>query len=768
MKCMHVVIAALVLFLVSTVSRAATMVLPGNLNDGAFVPDKDAKGPFATTFAAVTADVSGSTAAVSVRETVLGPESATAVAWIMPLPPGVDGTKGKLTVADAPAEVKVLSPETAQKLYESIAKETGSPAILSYSGRAAVVATFKLKDKTEIAFSYSTPIRQMQGVSVLDAPMPNTAFTRGPVERVSLTGSIKADKPIRAAFSPTHGAVIDRKALTEAAVTFKADSYAGGDDFRLAFVADNDDLGLRLLTYRDASDPDGYFMLLGNPTGSASQKPVEKDMLLVLDTSGSMRGEKIEQARAAIDYCLTHLNPGDRFNIVTFGTEVSTFRSDLRPNAPAEIAAAREYIDNVIANGRTNISGALAKAFAGASDPRRPRIMMFLTDGTPTAGELKMENILAAAAAANTSHTRVFVVGVGNDVNTHLLDKLAEDTEGTSEYIAPNEEIDVKVATLYDRLSNPVLTQAVVDMGELKSFSVYPRKLPALFKGSEIMIVGQYHSGGPHTVSITGMLNGTKMTYTATANFPEKPADTEAAFIAPLWATRKIGFLLSEIRLHSDKPESNKELVEEVVRLSKKYGIVTEYTDFIAAAPGMTAGELVAAAKDRMAGAGAQQAGQWAVNQSKNERELQNRAFTNASNNAYVDRSGKVVSNDMIRQAGNRTYYLRDGQWADSEEAGQRKSRTVKYMSEEYLKLIRENKDFAKAQELGWAMSVNVGEERIVVERDGKTSDEQLKKPVAPEPVQDQGGPNEINNLNLNGAQQLRNLNQIPQQQIRN
>src|SRR5205823_609662 len=159
----------------------------------------------------------------------------------------------------------------------------------------------------------------------IQCPMPATQWTHGPVSRVTLTASVESSQPLRAMFSPTHGATIERRGMQKATARVKAADWAGDDDFRLCWVADKDDLGLRVLTYREEGEEDGYFMLLGNPTGG-DDKPIDKDVLFVLDTSGSMRGEKIEQARAAIDYCVAHLKAGDRFNIVTFGTDVESFR----------------------------------------------------------------------------------------------------------------------------------------------------------------------------------------------------------------------------------------------------------------------------------------------------------------------------------------------------------------------------------------------------------------------------------------------------------
>jgi hypothetical protein len=237
------------------------------------------------------------------------------------------------------------------------------------------------------------------------------------------------------------------------------------------------------------------------------------------------------------------------------------------------------------------------------------------------------------------------------------------------------------------------------------------------------MMVGRYKQGGKHTFTIDGTLAGQPVKYTCAVDLPMATGEASAEFLAPLWAARQIGYLLQEIRLRG----ANKELIEEVVRLSKQYGIVTEYTEFIAAAgPGAKAGDIIAEAGRRLGMARSEQAGAWAVNQAKNDRMLQNRAATGGAANVYSDRRGKESTAHNINLIGQRAFYLQDGQWVDAEEAGTRKTRVVKLLSPEYFDLLKKDSMFSKAQQLGWALSINVGAERIVIEKDGKQKDESL------------------------------------------
>jgi len=381
---------------------AGAIFLPGKLAEGKFVADQEAKGPFySIQYSAVTAAVEDGVARVKIEQTIIGPEKAVDAVCLIPLPEGADAREAVVLAGGpsgdhGPLPARFLEPAKAQEIYEAVARGLDSVTIMALSGRPAlIVPEFRLQGKVEITVEFRQKVLQEGGLCRLECPMPVAGFARGPVARLSASVTIASEEPLRAIFCPTHATTVDRTGLRKAVVRVKSDDYSGTDDLSLLWVADKDDLGLRLLAYKPDADEDGYFMLVGNPTGSAGAEPAaEKDVTFVLDTSGSMRGEKIEQARAAIDYCLGQINTGDRFNIVTFGTEVAGFRDSPVACSQSNVAAAREFIDNVVAKGETNISGALTKALGGERTGR-PRIVIFLTDGTPTAGELIPEKIVS-------------------------------------------------------------------------------------------------------------------------------------------------------------------------------------------------------------------------------------------------------------------------------------------------------------------------------------------------------------------------------------
>ena len=749
------------LILLSGIAEAGPIFFAGKMEGDKFIRNADARNDDAQAscyrirYGTTTATIDGNRAKVTIQEAVEGDEDAQRTVCLVPLPESVDGKSVVISAGPNADELSVLTAaefldaDRARAVYSALARGTDLVEILSLSGKPAVlIREFELAEKTEIRLEYEQEVKDSQGVLRFACPMPATAWARGPVSRASLSVTVLNDEPLRAIFSPTHNATVNRAGLHEATVRVSEDNWEGRDDFRLLWVADRNELGLRVVADRHDEDEDGTFMLFGNPTGSAdSDKPLDKDVLFVLDTSGSMRGEKIEQARAAIEYCLDKLNPGDRFNLITFGTEVAGLRDNLVAKSADSLADARQFVESIVARGRTNIAGALEKALTGKAQVGRPRIMIFLTDGTPTAGELVPDRILADVEVGNLSKTRIFVMGLGHDVNAHLLDKLAEATQGSSEYIAGDEEIDAKVAALYDRLSHPVLTDVKLAFGNLRPHSVYPKTMPALFKGSQFMVFGRYREGGKQVFTISGELAGKQVEYVCEADLPDQPGGERNDFIAPLWAARKIGHLLQEIRLHGE----NNELIEEVVRLSKQFGIVTEYTQFIASSNTELSSELALDyARGQIQRANQQQAGKWAVNQARNDSDLQSRIVATKEANTFVNRQGKVVANENIRQFGDRVFYLRDGQWVDGKETGERKTRTVKLFSEEYQALLESDRDFAQAQQLGWAVSINVGDERIVVEKDGQQKNEALRRPVQPVPDQQMMQQNRMQQMPMN------------------
>jgi Ca-activated chloride channel homolog len=307
---------------------------------------------------------------------------------------------------------------------------------------------------------------------------------------------------------------------------------------------------------------------------------IPKDVVFVLDTSGSMAGNKLEQAKKALQFCVENLNDGDRFEIIRFSTEVEPLFDKLLDANKANRSKASDFIRDLKPIGGTAIDDALQKALAlspaGNAGSGRVFVVIFLTDGRPTIGATDEEQILANARKHNDSHNRVFCFGIGTDVNTHLLDQLTEQARGFSQYVLPEEDIELKVSSFFSRIKEPVLTNPTLKFtGDIRVTKAYPASLPDLFKGEQLVLVGRYSGKGDSAIQLEGSIDGSLKKFTYESKFPDTGSDHE--FIPRLWATRRVGYLLDEIRLHGE----NTELRDEVTELARKYGIVTPYTAYL-------------------------------------------------------------------------------------------------------------------------------------------------------------------------------------------
>ncbi len=413
---------------------------------------------------------------------------------------------------------------------------------------------------------------------------------------MSLKVEVETKRPLKSIYSPSHSVEIKRHGGNRATVGFEAKDVKPDSDFQLFFAPEADDIGVNLMTYKTGSD-DGYFLLLASPGIDAKEtKVIPKDVAFVLDTSGSMAGKKLEQAKKALLFCVENLNDDDRFEIVRFSTETELLFNKLAEASKANRARADDFIRDLKAIGGTAIDDALRKALAlrpGSSrreeahsskseirNPKseidRPFVIIFLTDGLPTIGITDENQIVGNVKQNSDGNVRVFCFGIGHDVNTHLLDKMTEETRAFSQYVLPEEDIEVKVSNFFAKIKDPVLTNPTLSFtGDLRVTKLYPSPLPDLFKGEQLVLAGRFAGKGASAVVLEGTVNGAQKKLTYDVNFSGET--TEHDFIPRLWATRRVGYLLEEIRLHGE----NAELKDEVTELARKYSIVTPYTAYL-------------------------------------------------------------------------------------------------------------------------------------------------------------------------------------------
>jgi Ca-activated chloride channel family protein len=621
--------------------------------------------------------------------------------YIFPLPADAAVSDFGMWVDGKKYEGELLDRDQARRIYEEIVRRRRDPALLEYIDRGAFrVSIFPIPagEERRVELEYSQVLPVDNGLVQYSYPLNTERFSARPLEEVSISVSIESPDAIKAIYSPSHPVAVARDGDYRAQVGYEERDVLPEEDFQLMYTVSPQDVGLSLLSFKEGDSAGFFLMLVAPQVESVRDEVVDKDVLLILDTSGSMEGEKLEQAKAALSYVLEHLNAGDRFNITDFSTGVRQYARTPQPADQREEAI--RWVQTLESRGGTDINRALLETLAGV-DPARPTILIFLTDGQPTEGEVETDRILANFNTATLPNVRLFAFGVGDDVNTVLLDTLSQEQRGTSGYVRPGERIDEEVSAFYAKVSTPLLTDVAVNVTGVQVEDVYPYPLPDLFAGTQLVVVGRYRDGGAALVELAGQVNAGPERFTYEAFFQESGGDR---FIPRLWATRKIGYLLNQIRLHGE----SQELVDEVVELSIRYGVVTPYTSYLVqeGADVLTQEgrqEMAADAYDALAATQAPVAGSAAVEEAEAKAAIENAVRA-------APPAGEAAG--MVKVVGDKTFVYRQGIWTDTIfDPSEQTSQQVGFGSETYFDLLAARPELGRYFALG---------DRVIVVLDGR------------------------------------------------
>jgi len=634
--------------------------------------------------------------------------------YVFPLPADAAISDFAMWVDGQKFEGELLDRDQARRIYEDIVRQRRDPALLEYIDRGAFrVSIFPIPpgEERRVELEYSQVLPVDGGLVRYTYTLNTERFSARPLEDVSVSVTIESPDPIKAIYSPSHSVVVDRDGDYRARVGYEERDVLPDQDFELVYTVSPEDVGLNLLSYRDG-DADGFFLMLIAPQVEVDQSQVvDKDVLLILDTSGSMEGEKLEQAKDALIYVLEHLNQGDRFNITDFSTGVRQFARSPQPASQRSEAIA--WVRDLTAAGGTDINRALLETLSGA-DSERPTILIFLTDGQPTEGEVETDRILANLANESRPSVRLFTFGVGDDVNTILLDTLAQEQRGASGYVRPGERIDEEVSAFYAKVSLPLLADIEVEVEGVHIQDTYPYPLPDLFAGTQLVVVGRYREGGPALIRLSGQVNQQEQTFTHEGFFENSGGER---FIPRLWATRKIGYLLNQIRLHGE----SRELVDEIVQLSIRYGIVTPYTSYLVQeeADVLTReGRQIIVEEEFNTFSAVPQAvaGEEAVLEAEAKAAIQSADLAEAP-------AAEVA--EVVKIVGDKTFVFRDGVWTDTTfDPSQGTTQKIGFGGEAYFDLLAARPDMGAYFSLGERVIVVVGDAAYeVAEADSGTID---------------------------------------------
>lgn len=689
--------------------------------------------------------------------------------FVFPIPPGATVSSFAMYDGETRLDAKLLDQETATSTYEEIVRRQRDPALLTYAGRGALRArVFPIAPhqtrKLTLKLATVLPREGDAKKYAWTLAGPYLPGSQAP-ERVSVrVNVVSAQGGIGNVYSPTHEVGLRRDSNQRVVATWASDKKKGeqtalseNPEFALYVAPNNrENVALSVLTYNAAlpqvaslgggARQSGYFLVVASPaiaSASAERSALPRRVIAVFDRSGSMQGKKIEQAKASLRFALGRLRPQDTFNVITFSDRVENFAPRPVAATPDNLKRADAFVDDIIADGGTNIDAALREGLAQFPERGSGNTLLFMTDGLPTVGNTDRDAIVRKAVETNGRKARVFAFGVGYDVDVPFLDRVGQSLRGDADYVRPDEDIEVKVSRFVAKTSAPVLENLKLNVAGVNAGEIYPRPgdLPDLFAGSQLVLVGRYTGGSgaqPGRITLTGEANGQPQTYSLAARFPA--VDTDSDFLPRLWATRKIGYLLDEVRLRENSP-SKQEVVQQIIALSKEFGVLTPYTAMFVPEPGteiQTANGNVLMFRDRArvtpGGAGrgglggggggfggggaaapsvtsaavpASRSGESAVNASQGARA--SRVAGQVGNaQVYAGKAGAERARDeslarRVQNVAARTFFQVGANWTDATYDAKKQTQVVKVKlySPAYFALTRRNADLAKWAALG-------------------------------------------------------------------
>lgn len=638
--------------------------------------------------------------------------------YLFPLPEDTTFSSFSLHIDGKPVEGKILEANDARQQYEEIVRRMVDPGLLEYADYKTVRARIfpiPAHGSKKVELEYTQILKAENGMLKYQFPL-KAQGQANQVAEMKVEVKLSSKPGLRTIWSPTHSIKSQRLDDNHARISWLATDTVADKDFLLYYSVSDKEMTASVLSHKDA-DQDGYFLLTLTPP-LKSKAVIGKDLILIADTSGSMQGDKIKQCKQALKYVINALSPADRFDLVQFSTDVEKFRPQLQSATADNKKAALAFVDEMEAAGGTNIGDALKTAVSIAQPAvNRPAYVVLMTDGEPTVGETNLNKLLQLIDGKK--NLRVFDFGVGYDVNTRLLNKLAEGNHGTSQYVEPDEDIEAALSAFYQKIKSPVLSNVHLAYQGLQVKDIYPKEVKDIFAGGQLLLLGRYKNGGQGSIQLSGTVNGELKSF----NFPVSLASEESGhtYLPRLWAMRRIGHL-TEI---AQENGNQKEVVDEIVSLSKRFGIISAYTSYLVTDPSENH-RLVDARPavsqrltrgNRAAGAGFMLAPQTATRGSVSalpppplplagygagrldsfEKQAESGQVAVKRSRQLAEYKAKEVDESKdekkqgVKSTGDKTFYLQAGFWTDSTYVGGKSAapEVITFGSQRYFELLR-------------------------------------------------------------------------------
>ena len=492
---------------------------------------------------------------------------------------------------------QIMRREEARKVYQA-AKNAGQTASLLDQERPNIftqsVANIMPNEKIVVEISYVETLKYEDGAyefvfPMTVAPRYNPASVKEadaakisppviPATRdghdISIEVSLNAGVPVEEIKSKTHEIDTYNLSAASAVVKLRNQTAIPNKDFVLRYDVSGKRIEDAVLAHRDARG--GFFtLMLSPPEKFAVEDVAPKEIVFVLDTSGSMGGFPIQTAKMAMSLALEGLYPNDTFNLITFSGDTHVLFDEPVPATPANLQKAQEFLASRAGSGGTEMMEAIKIALAPSDAKDRMRITCFMTDGQ-VGNDAEIINEVKKHADA-----RVFAFGFGDAPNRYLLDNIAKEGRGEVAYVADDEDGSNAARQFHERIRNPLLTDVSIDWNGLPVADVYPQKIKDLFSAKPVVVHGRYQKGMSGTIRLRGKVGGQDFVREISINLPETEAKNDV--LATLWARQKIDDLLSA-GWDADNNEARvtPALKTAVTKIGLDYRLLTEFTSFVA------------------------------------------------------------------------------------------------------------------------------------------------------------------------------------------
>lgn len=707
----------------------------------------------------VETEIRGQVATTTITQTLYNPaDRRVQGSFLFPLPENARIDSFAMDIDGELTEGQLLDASKARKIYEDIVRRTLDPALFEFCNQQLFrirIFPFEPRQSRQIRIRYTHLLNRDGELASYVLPLRQREHCQQPSDgslqmKVSL---IAGDgQKFRSLYSPSHD--IDTRfedGKKKATVKLSSSAAKTTSDFKLYFSSEPLDAAAEPVTtefltfFENATSGSGHYLLLLSPSLWKTDKADEyqpKDVIFILDSSASMRDGKLDKAREGLQACIDFLNPEDRFQVIRFSTESETLFDRPVKARKKNVRKAREFIDGIRAIGGTAIEDALSLAVenlsATSAPDHRPRQIVLITDGRPTLGEtdekVLVRNLEKQLEEAG-ENARVFSLGIGADINTHLLDLLARETRAHAEFALPNEDIETKISQFYLKFAEPVLSNLSLELSGADRFHAQsPKVLPDLFRGDQLVVLGRFDAkpGTGGQLKLTGQFRGEAVTIESPVSFSKSGRLNR--FIPRLWAVQRVGWLLEQIRLNGE----SRELIEEVTTLARKYAIVTPYTSWLIledeakrnvpmsyrSLPTLERAPAVREELNRRAVAfSSAKSGGDALASAASESDLkkakniaaQTRAITR-SNYAGPGKAGRVAE-PVSRVINGKSFYLNSGQWIDSTTqalAPETPVRRIKFGTDSYFEFIRTHPSTNQWLSTGHQLRLNLNNNEII------------------------------------------------------